>query len=254
MHGHVTRNPVAARALPLAAVPVPGSTAQKGGAGTPGGVARPTERRFNDSVQVAIVTIENSLGAGDGVLGQRPLSVRLSGSSASMEVRSQPPGCPHMRLPWMAVGGVVALAALAVRPNINLAADELDLDADPEEVLSHLRCRLTGGDDLIAGDDRRVVRRFSGQAGRFTYSTVEIVGFEADAVTFDHLRGPFAACSERFELTATPTGSRLTHRGWFSLRGGLWTWPLAALLVTSAFEQHVRDHLAELQTELASTT
>lgn len=171
-----------------------------------------------------------------------------------MEAPSQPSGSPYMRLGWMAAGGAAALTALSMHPTINLAADEVDLDADPEEVIARLRGRLAGGDELIAGDDRRVVRRFSGRAGRFTYSTVEIVGFEADAITFEHLRGPFAACSERFELTPTPTGSRLTHRGRFSLRGGLWTWPLAVLLVRSAFEQHVRDHLVELRKELATTS
>lgn len=106
---------------------------------------------------------------------------------------------------------------------------------------------------MIAGDDRRVVRRFSGRAGRLTYATVEIVGFEADAITFEHLRGPFAACHERFDLTSTATGSRVTHSGTFTLRGGLWTWPFAVLVVRRAFERHVREHLVGLRGELATT-
>jgi hypothetical protein len=147
---------------------------------------------------------------------------------------------------------VIAASGLALKREVDLKEEGVDLEAVPEAVLQHLRERLISGDDVMAGDERRVVRRFRGEAGRFHYETVEIVGFEPSAVTFEHLRGPFAHCEERFDIEDRPTGCRITHRGSFSMRGGIWSWPFAALVVRPAFERHVSDHLHQLRTQVVA--
>lgn len=141
--------------------------------------------------------------------------------------------------------------ALVVRPRVELAVDTVHIAASPSIVITDLTRRMSDGPDVIAADDHRVVRRFAGTAGRFRYRTVEIVSFEDDAVTFEHLRGPFAECRERFQLTPEGAGTRLTHSGSFRLRGGLWLWPLALWGIRPAFEHHVRHHLDQMSVELA---
>ena len=69
-------------------------------------------------------------------------------------------------------------------------------------------------------------------------------------VTFEHLAGPFQSCHERFDLSATNTGSTVTHTGTFQLRGGIWTAALAVGPVKQAFEHHVQSHLQALSAEL----
>lgn len=96
-----------------------------------------------------------------------------------------------------------------------------------------------------------MVRRFAGTAGRFRYRTVEVVSFESDAITFEHLRGPFFECRERFDVVAICDHSTVIHSEYFRLRGGLWLWPLARVAVRPTFERHVRDHLEQLGFELA---
>lgn len=157
-----------------------------------------------------------------------------------------PPGPTCMRVLVIAAGLAAALAALNVHPDVRLSAGEVELGAGPEQVIAHLRDRLGRGEEVIATSEDAVVRRFSGRARQFRYATVEVVGFEPAAVTFEHLRGPFAACHERFGLTQARAGSRLTHAATFRLRGGLWTWPFAAVVVRRAFERHVREHLRAL--------
>lgn len=125
--------------------------------------------------------------------------------------------------------------------------------APPSTVITELARRMSDGPDVIAADEHRVVRRFAGTAGRFLYQTVEIVSFQDDAVTFEHLRGPFAECREHSRLAPAGAGTRLTHSGSFRLRGGLWLWPLALCGVRPAFEHHVRHHLDQMSVELAPT-
>jgi len=145
-------------------------------------------------------------------------------------------------------GGGAVLAGLAVRPTVTLTPESVDVDLPPDGVVSSFRDRMSSGTDVIAAGDR-VVRRFSGRAGPFRYSTVEVVAFTPTSVTFDHLRGPFASCSERFDVTPRGTGATLTHSGTFALRGGLYTWPLARTAVKWAFERHVSDHMRQLAGE-----
>lgn len=156
------------------------------------------------------------------------------------------------------VGGVLAAAAIAagsivstlLRPKVNLTAETVEIPAPPDALIEHLALRMAQGPDVIAGDGRRVVRRFAGTAGPFRYRTVEVVSFESDAITFEHLRGPFSECHERFQLGPTGDGCRLVHSGHFRLRGGLWLWPLARFGIRPAFERHVRDHVEQLGSEL----
>jgi len=132
---------------------------------------------------------------------------------------------------------------MSVAPTVRLAPESVSVDISAIEVIAEFRNRMSDGDDVVAASGDTVVRRFSGQAGHFRYSTVEVVRFGPTWLTFDHLKGPFKSCSERFEAVTTPQGAQLTHTGTFSLRGGLFTWPLARTAVKRAFEQHVRDHM-----------
>lgn len=154
-------------------------------------------------------------------------------------------GAPCSRLAAVLV--VAALAAASVRPGVTLQPEEVLVPGELDALLTSLRDRMTDSPDVLAGNEQRVVRRFSGKAGRFRYATVELVQFERDAVTFEHLRGPFAACSERFELTAAVGGVRLRHSGTFTMKGGLWTWPFARTIVRRSFQDHVRGHLVALR-------
>jgi hypothetical protein len=146
-----------------------------------------------------------------------------------------------------------AFGGLAIKPTVTLRPDEVDIAVSPDLLLAHFR--RTFADDqerIIADEGHRLVRRFSGQAGPFPYRTIEIVTHHPDAVTFEHIAGPFSHCHERFQLDAIPTGTRMTHTGSFRLRGGLFTAPLALTSVRRAFETHVRQHLEALAEELRS--
>jgi len=154
-------------------------------------------------------------------------------------------------LPTALTAVAATLVGLAVKPRVHLREDHVLFAAPPDTVLAHFRARFADDPEVIAADADRLVRRFQGRAGPFPYRTVEIVGFESGAVTFEHLRGPFATGHERFDLTPSGAGTRLTHRGTFRLKGGLWTWPLAVGPVRRAFEAHVLAHLQTLQAEWA---
>lgn len=150
----------------------------------------------------------------------------------------------------LAVTGAMAL--LAVRPKVQLAEDEVNIAVSPDDLLAELRRRFAQDpDDILAMDEHRLVRRFAGKEGPYSFRTVELVTYEYDAITFEHLAGPFTECHERFEFTACPNGTRVTHTGSFRLRGGLWTALLAIGPVKRAFETHVHRHLDALATELA---
>lgn len=142
---------------------------------------------------------------------------------------------------------VGTLAGLTIAPSVKLRPDAVDIPVPPGELLAHFQDRLAGSEDeVLARDGSTLVRRFSGQAGPFPYRTVEVVTFEADGITFEHLSGPFSFCHERFALEPIAAGTRVIHTGSFRLRGGIWTAPLALTAVRRAFEAHVREHLLEL--------
>jgi len=159
-----------------------------------------------------------------------------------------------MSLLSTALAFVAGLAGLRWTPTVELRRDVVDFAVPPSAIMARMRDGLQGDPEsvLAAGDDR-VVRRFEGTAGRFSYRTVELVSFEPEAVTFEHLAGPFRSCHERFDIRATDHGSTVTHSGTYQLRGGLWTAPLAFGPVKRAFEQHVVDHLGQLSDELSGS-
>jgi hypothetical protein len=159
----------------------------------------------------------------------------------------------------MTPGRSLALAAalwagLELRREVRLAEDTVLVDAAPDEIVDRFRSRLNEGPDVLTAEHDRLVRRFSGRAGRFRYETVELVTLGPTAIGFEHLAGPFAHCRERVTLEPVDDGrTRMTHTGTFVLRGGLWSWPLARTAVKRAFERHVHEHLIALRAELRSS-
>lgn len=147
---------------------------------------------------------------------------------------------------------VGAIALLRVRPKVQLAEDQVHISATSAELFAEFRRRFEHDpNDILAMEEDRLVRRFAGTEGRYSFRTVELVKYETDAITFEHLAGPFSDCHERFDFSACPTGTLVTHTGSFRLRGGLWTALLAVGPVKHAFETHVRRHLDALATEFA---
>lgn len=140
-----------------------------------------------------------------------------------------------------------SIGALFVRPRVELDEDSVDVGLEPDQLLADMKERFASSpDDILAMEPDRLVRRFAGSEGKFSYKTVEVVRYEDDAITFEHIAGPFAECEERFQLTPIPSGTRLTHTGHFRLRGGLWTLLLAIGPVKKAFETHVHGHFENL--------
>ena len=158
-----------------------------------------------------------------------------------------------MRLGSFVLGGVAVIAGLAARPKVDLAVDSVEIELPPDAVVHHFRDRMGSGSEVIVASGDRVVRRFRGRAGRFRYATVEVVTFGRASIAFEHLRGPFASCSERFDAAPSGAGTILTHSGGFALRGGVFTWPLARTAVKRAFEAHVREHMDLFARERALT-
>ena len=150
----------------------------------------------------------------------------------------------------LAITALGSVGATFVRPRVEMDEDSVEVGLTPSVVLANMRERFASSpDDILAIDSDRLVRRFSGSEGSFNYETIEVVRYEEDAVTFEHIAGPFAECNERFQLTEIPGGTRLTHTGYFRLRGGLWTAPLAMGPVKKAFENHVNGHFQTMANE-----
>lgn len=150
------------------------------------------------------------------------------------------------------LGGVAALAGLMWSPTVSLARDEVEVARPPDQLLAEFRERFSSSpiDHLCAQPDR-LIRRFAGRAGAFSYRTVELVTYDDSGITFEHLAGPFSSCDERFDFAPCAIGTRITHSGTFRLRGGVWAAPLAVGPVKHAFEAHVRAHLEALVLEHA---
>jgi len=160
-----------------------------------------------------------------------------------------------MSIAKLVAAGLGSIGATFVRPRVDLADDSVAVGLTPGEVLEGMRERFAADEDqVLASEPDRLVRRFSGSEGRFSYETIEVVRFTDDSVTFEHLAGPFAECRETFQMTEIPGGTRFTHSGYFRLRGGLWTLPLARGPVKAAFENHVRGHMQNLASENPLTT
>ena len=140
-------------------------------------------------------------------------------------------------------GGV---AALWIRPAVALRPHTVRTGDAPCTVRERFRRQLEVHGDIVATDGQRIVARFAGEAGMFRYHTVELVSFLPDAVTFEHLRGPFNECRERFHVTPRAGGgSVVTHDRTFTMRLGLLGWLLGVTVVRPTFERHVAAHMAQ---------
>jgi hypothetical protein len=120
------------------------------------------------------------------------------------------------------------------------------LQGEPDEVMQRIRSTFESGNVLVREPDR-LVERFGGKAGRFAFSTVELITFAEREVTFEHLGGTFLGCRERFSVA--PAGDQrteLSHEGWFKLRGGLAGWLLAVAVVRRLFVRSVERTMANL--------
>lgn len=112
--------------------------------------------------------------------------------------------------------------------------------------MTRFREQMEAGAEVVAAGQDRIVARFSGRAGVFRYRTVEVVTFGPDGVAFEHLRGPFRDCHERFMVEpAERGGSVVTHEGSLTMRWGLLGWLLGAIVVRRTFEGHVARHMAQ---------
>ncbi len=155
-----------------------------------------------------------------------------------------------MRASSVAAVAAGTLGALAIGPTVKLRHDEVVIPVESSLLIQTLRERFVDSpDEILAIQDDRMVRRFSGQAGPFPYRTVELVTFGPDWITFEHLSGPFSRCRERFEFLSHSGSTTMTHTGEFRLKGGLWTALLAYGPVRRAFESHVRQHMLALADE-----
>ncbi len=147
------------------------------------------------------------------------------------------------------LGGI---GVLAIRPQVKLRADTVSVALGPEEVIASMRTRFESNPDVIASGADNIVSRFAGRAGPFSYRTTEVVSFDSRGVGFEHITGPFASCTERFEVTGSGQSTEVEHTGQFVMRGGLLGWALGIGPVRRAFENHVGQHLRQMSGELAS--
>lgn len=158
-----------------------------------------------------------------------------------------------MHILQVGLTAIATMAGLTIRPRVELARDSVEVSVPPAELMEVFRERFAdSSDDILAIEHDRLVRRFAGAEGPFKFKTVEVVRYEDDAISFEHLAGPFYECNERFEFAPTPSGTLLTHTGSFRLRGGLWTAALAIGPVKKAFESHVHGHFQNLANEVSA--
>lgn len=93
------------------------------------------------------------------------------------------PASPWNTVLAVSVGCAAALLATGFGREVALSGQEVQLDADPAVVLRRLRETLGAGEDVIAAEPRRIVRRFSGSAGGFLYATVELVELDDHGIS-----------------------------------------------------------------------
>jgi hypothetical protein len=141
--------------------------------------------------------------------------------------------------------GILCAAAVARRisgPPITLPVRRVRLVQTPEQLQAQMRGGLASR--LLVQDANAAVARFEGWAGFFRYETVELIRFSDQGVTFEHLRGPFRSCIERFSFMPLADGAyALEHRGTFVMRGGLLGWLFGILVIRGAFDRLVATHM-----------
>ena len=136
----------------------------------------------------------------------------------------------------------VAVAKRIPGPPIALPVRQVRLEQTPEQMKAQMRGGLASR--ALVQDANAAVAQFEGRAGIFRYETVELIRFSDQGVTFEHLRGPFRSCIERFEFVPLADGAyALEHRGTFVMRGGLLGWLFGVLVIRGAFDRLVATHM-----------
>jgi len=144
--------------------------------------------------------------------------------------------------PLLGILGAAVVARRIPGPPITLPVRRVRLERTPEQLQAQMRGGLASR--LLVQDANAVVARFEGRAGIFRYETVELIRFSDQGVTFEHLRGPFRSCIERFEFVLLADGAyALEHRGTFVMRGGLLGWLFGILVIRGAFDRLVASHM-----------
>jgi hypothetical protein len=155
----------------------------------------------------------------------------------------------HRRRGWSRWAGLLlsALCAVAVArripgPPIMLPVRRMRLEQTPEQMKAQMRDGLASR--LLIQDANAAVAQFEGGAGIFRYETVELIRFSDQGVTFEHLRGPFQSCVERFEFVPLADGGyAFEHQGTFVMRGGWLGWLFGILVIRGVFDRLVATHM-----------
>jgi hypothetical protein len=134
---------------------------------------------------------------------------------------------------------------------IELPARSIDVGAPVSAVMEDFRSRLTEMPGVICQVADTVVARFSGRVGPYRGHTVEVVRFEVDSLTFEHLAGPFRACHEIFAVRPdTDDTAIVEHRGWLVMKFGPLGWLAGLLLARPAFDRVIARELQGLADRL----
>ena len=136
----------------------------------------------------------------------------------------------------------LALARRIPGPPITLPVRRVRLEHTPEQLKAQMRDGLAPR--ILIQDANAAVAHFEGRAGIFRYTTVELIRFSDQGVTFEHLHGPFQSCFERFKFVPLVGGSfALEHQGTFVMRGGLLGWLFGILVIRGVFDRLVAAHI-----------
>lgn len=112
----------------------------------------------------------------------------------------------HRRSGWSRWAGLLLLSTLCAvavarripGPPITLPVRRVRLEQTPEQLKAQMRDGLAPR--ILIHDANAAVAHFEGRAGIFRYTTVELIRFSDQGVTFEHLHGPFQSCFERFKF------------------------------------------------------
>jgi hypothetical protein len=156
----------------------------------------------------------------------------------------------HRRSGWSRWAGLLLLSTLCAvavarripGPPITLPVRRVRLEQTPEQMTAQMRDGLASR--ILIQDANAVVAQFEGRAGIFRYETVELIRFSDQGVTFEHLRGPFQSCVERFEFVPLADGAyAFEHQGTFVMRGGSLGWLFGILVIRGVFDRLVAKHM-----------
>ncbi|MDE3076006.1 MAG: hypothetical protein KGJ86_11310 [Chloroflexota bacterium] len=144
---------------------------------------------------------------------------------------------------WALTLAVLAWAwARRVHAPISIPPHGVSVDGCAGEVLERVWQQFENGPNVVVHGDGRVLARFTGKAGPFSYQTAEVVSRLPDGMSFEHVGGTFYACRETFTVRDVGAGrTRIDHAGTFTMRGGLAGWLLGMLVVRRLFQDHVTE-------------